>query len=213
MSRIEANSLVIVLDGTVKIAFLRVRPSTVFEGIGIPRLQSHCLNRGQKWRGRSCAGAGRKSICILSTLALIWPFNAWEGINRMDWNFVAENGPIPSVNPADLRSVCAVQRDIRSRFPGQRVLMVDDDDLKHACSPGADLFAIGYRIAMLEMLTELRLLSPWLHNGELDDAVFNVFATIPMKRIQKGGQEGFPFDVQELTKQIEKEANAEETQE
>jgi hypothetical protein len=128
----------------------------------------------------------------------------------MDWKFVAENGPIPSVNPADLRSVCAVQRDVRSRFPGQQVLM-DDDAWKDACSPEADLFAIWYRIAMLEMVTEQGLLSPWLHNGVLDDAVFKIFATFSIKRIQKGGQEGFPFDIQELTKQIEKEANAEET--
>ena len=121
-----------------------------------------------------------------------------------------ENGPIPSVNPADLRSARAVQHDVRSRFPGQQVLTADDA-WKHACSPGADVFAIAYRVAMLETLTEQGLLSPWLHNGELDDAVFKVFATFPMKRIQKGGQEGFPFDVQELTKQIEKEANAQET--
>jgi hypothetical protein len=128
----------------------------------------------------------------------------------MDWKFVAENGPIPSVNLADLRSVEAVQRDVRSRFPGKQVIM-DDDAWKRACSPGADLFAMFYRIAFLEMLADQGLLSPWLHNGELDDAVFKVFAAFPIKRIQKGGQEGFPFDIQELTKQIENEANAEET--
>jgi hypothetical protein len=88
---------------------------------------------------------------------------------------------------------------------------MDDDAWKDACSPGADLFAIWYRIAMLETLTEQGLLSPWLHNGELDDAAFKVFAIFPMKRIQNGGQEGFPFDIQELTQQIENEANAEET--
>jgi hypothetical protein len=129
----------------------------------------------------------------------------------VDLNFVVENGPIPSVNPADLRSVYAVQRDVQSRFPGQQVLTPDDAAWKHACSPGADLFAIAYRIAMLETLTEQGLLSRWLHNAEQDDAVFKVLATFPMKRIQKGGQEGFPFDIQELTKQIENEANAEET--
>jgi len=128
----------------------------------------------------------------------------------MDWKFVADNGPIPSVNPADLRSVEAVQRDVRSRFPGKQVIM-DDDAWKRACSPGGDLFAMFYRIAFLEMLADQGLLSPWLHNGELDDAVFKVFATFPIKRIQKGSQEGFPFDIQELTKQIENEANAEET--
>jgi hypothetical protein len=123
----------------------------------------------------------------------------------MDWKFVAENGPIPSVNPADLRSVEAEQRDFRSRFPGVQIVS-GDDAWKSACSPGTDLFAMFYRIAFLEMLADQGFLSPWLHNGELDDAVFKVFATFPMKRIQKGGQEGFPFDIEELTKQVEKEA-------
>jgi hypothetical protein len=121
----------------------------------------------------------------------------------------SENDLIPSVNPADLRSVEAVQRDVRSRFPGQQIIM-DDDAWKRACSPEADLFAMFYRIAFLEMLADQGLLSPWLHNGELDDAVFEVFAAFPIKRIPRGGQEGFPFDIQELTKQIEKEANTED---
>ncbi len=86
-----------------------------------------------------------------------------------------------------------------------------DDTWEHACSPGADLFAIWYRIAILEMVTEQGLLSHWLANGELEEAVFKVFATFPLKRIQKDGQEGFPLEIQELTKQIEKEASAEET--
>jgi hypothetical protein len=139
-----------------------------------------------------------------------------KGINTMDSDISAAiprpGNDLPFVNPADLRSFLAVLRDIRLRFPGQQgVLIVDRDDLKHACSPGADLFTIGYRIAMLQMVADQGLLSPWLPNGELDDAVFKVFATFPIKRLPRGGQEGFPFDVQELTKQIEKEANAEGT--
>jgi len=117
-----------------------------------------------------------------------------------------ENELIPSVAPADLRKVWAVQRNIRSHFPGQQILL-GDDTWERACSPGADLFAMFYRIAFLEMLAKpTEPLSPWLHGGELDDAVFKVFATFPMKRINKGGQDTFPFNIRELTKQIEKEA-------
>jgi hypothetical protein len=152
------------------------------------------------------------SLCSLDA-GLNLALQRLERDEQMDLNFGSGpelgNGLIPSVNPADLRSVCAVQRDVRSRFPGQQILMADDA-WEHACSPGADLFAIWYRIAILEMVTEQGLLSHWLHNGELEEAVFKVLATFPLKRIQKGGQEGFPFDIQELTKQIEKEASAEE---
>ena len=98
-----------------------------------------------------------------------------------------------------------MQRDVRSRFPGQKIL-ADAEDWERVCSPDVDLFAIWYRMAMLEMLAEHGVLSPWLHDAELDDAVFRVFAAFPVKRIQKGGQEGYPFDVQGLVKQIEKEA-------
>jgi hypothetical protein len=105
-------------------------------------------------------------------------------------------------------------RDIQSRFPGQQVSIAKDGYMC-ACSPGADFYAVYHRASMLYFLglmgQSIRLLSPWLHNGELDDAVFKVFATFPMKRIQKGSQEGFPFDVEELTKQIEKEANGKRT--
>ena len=126
-------------------------------------------------------------------------------LDKMIADYNSENGPIPSVDSADLGKVWAVQRDARSRFPGQKIL-ADADDWEQVCSPDVDLFAIWYRMAMLEMLAEHGVLSPWLHDGELNDAVFRVFATFPVKRIPKGGQEGYPFDVQRLVKQIEEEA-------
>jgi hypothetical protein len=51
------------------------------------------------------------------------------------------------------------------------------------------------------------LISPWLHHGEPDDAVFKVVATFPMIRMQPGvGRGGLPLDVEKLIKQIRKEA-------
>ncbi len=46
-------------------------------------------------------------------------------------------------------------------------------------------------------------LTPWTHNGELDDAVFQVAATFPLKKMEVGVvHEGPPFDVEEFFKQV-----------
>jgi hypothetical protein len=50
------------------------------------------------------------------------------------------------------------------------------------------------------------LLSAWLRDGEPAEAVFQVAATFPMKRMSIGvPQQGLPFDVQEFLAQIEKQ--------
>jgi hypothetical protein len=61
---------------------------------------------------------------------------------------------------------------------------------------------------MLQMLSGSGgLISPWLHEGEPDDAVFKVVATVPMIGLQVGTpRQGFPFDAEELIKLIEKES-------
>ena len=54
----------------------------------------------------------------------------------------------------------------------------------------------------------LQLLAGPLHDGELADAVFEVAATFPMKRLSIGVvHEGPPFDLQEFTEQIERKNN------
>jgi len=72
---------------------------------------------------------------------------------------------------------------------------------------------VWYRASMLGLLEMLPNvapqmipefpLTPWTHNGELDDAVIQVAATFPMKRIGVGVvHDGLPFDVEEFVKQI-----------
>ena len=47
-------------------------------------------------------------------------------------------------------------------------------------------------------------LRPWTHDGELDEAVLQVAATFPMKKMEVGVvHDGPPFEVQEFLKQIE----------
>ena len=122
----------------------------------------------------------------------------------------AENGPVPAVDPADLKSIWAMQDEVQARVPGQQVV-IGMDHWKGACRPGADLWAVFFRISMLRMLQVLSksggLISPWLHDGKPDDAVFKVVATIPMIGLKLGTpREGYPFDAEELLRLIQKES-------
>jgi hypothetical protein len=121
-----------------------------------------------------------------------------------------ENGPVPAVDPADLRSAWAMQNDVQALGPGER-FAIATDLCKRACSPGADVRAVFIRASMLRKLKLMSesggLISPWLHHGEPDEAVFKVVATFPMIRMQPGVRRGgLPFDVEELIKKVRKEA-------
>jgi hypothetical protein len=122
----------------------------------------------------------------------------------------SENDPVPAVAPADLKGVWAMQNDVQARFPGQQGV-ISIDLYKRACSHGADVRAVFLRVSMLRVLQMLSesggLISPWLHDGKPDDAVFKVVATVPMIGLQLGTpREGFPFDAEELVRLIKKES-------
>lgn len=97
-----------------------------------------------------------------------------------------------------------MQRNIRANVSGQ--VATDVRLLERACSPGADVQAAWYRLSMLQMVGLLRMLSRWLHDGELADALFKVAAVFPMKRMSVGVlQQELPFDVQGFLAEIERE--------
>ncbi len=69
----------------------------------------------------------------------------------------------------------------------------------------ADVMSVWYRAGMLWALKQVQpdLLAQWTHNGELDDAVFQVAATFPMEKMRTGVvRNALPFDVEEFVKQI-----------
>jgi hypothetical protein len=63
-------------------------------------------------------------------------------------------------------------------------------------------------LRMLKFMSESGgLISPWLHHGRPDDAVFEVVATFPMVRMHPGVRRaGLPLDVEKLIRQIGSEA-------
>jgi hypothetical protein len=114
-------------------------------------------------------------------------------------------GLIPAVDPADLRSVWKMQREVQERAPGGHAAILSDELYKRACSPGANIGAVWFRTAMLGMLEMFGMLAAWIQEGVIADAVFQVAATFPMKGIAIGTpREGFPFDVQEFLSQVAK---------
>jgi hypothetical protein len=57
-------------------------------------------------------------------------------------------------------------------------------------------------LGVLQMFSESPL-TQWTHDGDLDDAVFEVAATFPMKKMQAGiVHDGPPFEVDEFVKRI-----------
>jgi len=101
-----------------------------------------------------------------------------------------------------------VQRSAPSHTPNQTG-SISIGLYQQACRPGADVAAVWYRVSMLHLLVgPIGLLTPWLHDGELPDAVFNLAATFPMNRLSVGKvNQGLPFDVQEFIEQLEQQTN------
>lgn len=120
-------------------------------------------------------------------------------------DFWRSKGDVTAVKPGDLKAVCALMRDVRAHHTAGQSVGIDSRAYENACSPGADVDAVWYRASMLGLLQMLpeSPLTPWMHDGELDDAVLQVAATFPMKKMEVGVvHHGPPFDVQEFVKQI-----------
>jgi len=58
---------------------------------------------------------------------------------------------------------------------------------------------------MLGMLEMLGMLAPWIKEGVIADAVFQLTATFPMKGMATGTpRQGLPFDPQQFLSQVAK---------
>jgi hypothetical protein len=122
-----------------------------------------------------------------------------------------KDGLVPTVDPADLKSVWAMQEDVIATHPGQQ-MSIGNSLYERACTPGANVLAVFFRVSMLRMLKMMTesegLISPWLHDGKPEDVVFKVLATMPMNGLSAGGRQGLPFDVEEFRRRIRMESEA-----
>ncbi len=122
------------------------------------------------------------------------------------------NNPIPPANPADLKILWKLQKNLEAQYGQQGVIMgIVGLDLQDVLSPGANFGDVFYRLSWLrhlQILSEAGHLNfPWIHDGEPDDAVFKALAIVPMTgRPPNEMHERPPFDVEELIRLIESEA-------
>jgi hypothetical protein len=110
---------------------------------------------------------------------------------------------VPVVSPSDLRSVWKMMRDAQNK-PGE-CRAVSSELFERVCSEGADVQAVWWRAGMLEALNHIRpeTLRSYRKNGEFEDNVFLVAATIPMKNIEVGiPHHGLPFDLDGFLRRV-----------
>jgi hypothetical protein len=117
------------------------------------------------------------------------------------WNEKAVS-PVPVVSAADLHAMWDFYEDLEHRHPEENVA-VGAGALQQVC-PKADLFAVGYRCAMLQLIEMHQALrEAWSKNGRLKDAVVEVLAKIPMEWMPVGVRhECLPFDVAAFIEQV-----------
>ena len=115
------------------------------------------------------------------------------------WNEKAVS-PVPVVSAADLRAMWDFYEDLERR---EEDVAVGAGVLQQVC-PKADLFAVGYRCAMLQLIEMHQgVREACSKNDRLKDAVVEVLAKIPMEWMTVGvKREGLPFDVAAFTEQV-----------
>jgi hypothetical protein len=107
----------------------------------------------------------------------------------VDLSALTDSGPVPAVNPADLRSVWELVQETRARFVGTGKSDLGDPDptigigvelLVQVCNPEANVPAVWARSVLLGVLVQQGLLTSWQRGAQLDEAVFKVAAVFPI---------------------------------
>ena len=94
--------------------------------------------------------------------------------------------PAPSVDPGDLKRLWEFVRTVRTErasrqsAAGTGSIGIDSRLVAQQCSPGANGAGVMFRCQFLQMFIQMGLLAPWLHGGNPDEFLFQVFATYPV---------------------------------
>jgi hypothetical protein len=98
-----------------------------------------------------------------------------------------EGASIPTVSEEDLRRLHEAWSEMAKRSCGKDGAM-SLELMARVCSPGANLAAVWIRYTRLRRMLKQGALAEWQHGANLEGAVFQVAATIPMNGIGFGEQ-------------------------
>ncbi len=115
-------------------------------------------------------------------------------------NFIkaAEQGaPIPPVDVDDLKRLHDLGVETTKRSCGKDGIL-SVESVARACSSEANLPAVWLRHTQLRSLVRKGLLDEWEHGTALDDAVFRLAATIPLRGAELDG-DAFVRQLRETT--------------
>jgi hypothetical protein len=111
---------------------------------------------------------------------------------RLMYESLCSGAPAPPVEPEDVKRVwqfirTTQQKQANARGPreaggssAEGAVSIQDNLVAEHCSPGANASAVFFRCQMLALLMKQRLLAPWQHGEEIDDFLFQVFASYPL---------------------------------
>jgi len=107
--------------------------------------------------------------------------------------------PVPEVDPEDLKTLWQEQQEIEARHPGKQVA-IGRGLAEQICRPGADIPALGYRVSMLWLLSQIakERFAVFAKDGQPIDAAFRAAAKVPVKWMGEGLCTQAPFDVDEF---------------
>jgi hypothetical protein len=117
-------------------------------------------------------------------------------------------GPVPEVDPEDLKTLWREQHDPQGRHSGEYVMAMDF--AQQLCKPGADIKAVFHRSSMIWLLSQFarKQLGPWVKDEQVLDVVFRTMAKIPMEWLGHAPRQGLPFDVEEFFRQLNQTGEA-----
>jgi hypothetical protein len=94
-----------------------------------------------------------------------------------------DGGSIPAVDERDLKALHELCVERAKRYCGKDGA-ISIEIMARACSPSANLPAVWLRHTQLRSLYREGLLAEWQHGTDLEEAVFRLAATIPMRGIR-----------------------------
>lgn len=107
--------------------------------------------------------------------------------------------PVPEVDPEDLKILWRTQQEAEARHPGRQVAL-GRDLAQRICKTGADIQAVGYRLSLLWLLSQIAptQFAALLKDGQPIDAAFRAAAKVSAEWMGEGITTRAPFDVDEF---------------